>query len=213
MQSLKTTIRLSPEISKLFQSKVTAEAGKLKGAQNEKLNEAALLWLGYKGVKHVVSVTTIEEGSKPVTIEHVESIFTKFLRNGWKESTGITVRALFSRIQPKETATILRAFKKFPKKEIKYVSKFGEEVKFENIDDITRMSEAEEGNFVLRFDAGNSNEYQIFATDLGIALQCTRELVPFMAGTEIQNHSIREHSSNAATQQQGVRTAALAASL
>ncbi|MHB1907758.1 MAG: hypothetical protein ACYCQJ_02660 [Nitrososphaerales archaeon] len=178
MVAHKTTIRLSPELTKTFQEEVSEEAGKLRGAQNESFNEAVLLWLGYKGRKQVVSVATAE-GSEPIALERVESSLSNFLKEGWSELKGMTIRALFTRIKPSDTVSILRPFKKMNLKEIKYTSKFGEVVKLSNINEISNLTETEEGTFALKFDAGAGKEYQLFASESQIDLQCVREAVPF----------------------------------
>lgn len=68
MALVKTSIRLDSELLEAFQDTVEGEWGKLKGAQNEALREAALLWLAYKSSLPVVLLNDNRSGRKMVLL-------------------------------------------------------------------------------------------------------------------------------------------------
>ena len=68
MALVKTSIRLDSELLEAFQDAVEGEWGKLKGAQNEALREAALLWLAYKSSLPVVLLNDNRSGRKMILL-------------------------------------------------------------------------------------------------------------------------------------------------
>ena len=65
----KTTFRGAPEVFDTFQEAVMGEWGKLKGAQNEAINEAVLLWLAYKKDIPVAILNHSATGRKEVILQ------------------------------------------------------------------------------------------------------------------------------------------------
>jgi hypothetical protein len=166
----KTTLRIEPSLLETFQKKVESMAGKLKGAQNDALNEAVLLWIGYRGEEKVVSVAT-REGTKVVKLAEVKGMLDEFVRQGWDEGRGVSVKALFAPIENAEMVEMLEPFKGFRLVDVKFVADgSGEETKLQNAEEISE-SHRTDGTFSVRYDEGQGREFQIWASRYGIDVQ------------------------------------------
>ncbi len=186
----KTTLRIEPSLLEMFQKKVESMAGKLKGAQNDALNEAVLLWIGYRGEEKVVSVAT-KEGTRVEKMTEVKEMMYEFVRQGWDEGRGVSAKALFAPIENSEIVGMLEPFKGFRLVDVKFVADgSGEETKLQNTEEISE-SHRTDGTFSIRFDAGQGREFQVWASRYGIDVQCGRELVPFIRDTRTRSPTSR----------------------
>ena len=85
----KTTLRIRKDVFGTFQETVEEEWGKLKGAQNEALNEAVLLWLAYKKDVPVALLNHNRTGRKEVLLQgELSNRLTQVLGNT-KEDVGV----------------------------------------------------------------------------------------------------------------------------
>jgi len=85
----KTTLRIRKDVFETFQETVEEEWGKLKGAQNEALNEAVLLWLAYKKDVAVALLNHNRTGRKEVLLQgELGNRLTQVLENT-KEDIGV----------------------------------------------------------------------------------------------------------------------------
>jgi hypothetical protein len=159
----KTTLRIEPSLLETFQKKVESTAGKLKGAQNDALNEAVLLWIGYRGEEKVVSVAT-KEGTKVVKLVEVKGMLDGFVRQGWDEGRGVSVKALFAPIENAEIVEMLVSLKEFKLVDVKFVADGnGEEMKLQNAEEISEAHRTD-GGFFVRFGGGVGREFQLWAS-------------------------------------------------
>jgi hypothetical protein len=186
----KTTLRIEPDLLSKFQRKVESAAGKLKGAQNEALNEAVLLWIGYRGEEKVVSVAT-KRGSRVMRMEGAKDVIEDLVRDGWDEGRGASVKALFAPIENSEIVEILSPFKGFRCIEVKFTADgSGEETKLHGVEEIPETHRID-GTFLIRYDAGGGREFQVWASRYGIDVQCGREFVPFIRDTRTRSLTSR----------------------
>jgi len=182
----KTTLRIEPDLLKKFQKKVESVAGKLKGAQNEALNEAVLLWIGYRGEEKVVSVAA-KQRSRVIRMEEAKDVIEELVRDGWDESRGASMKALFAPIENSEIVEILSPFKGFRCIEVKFTADgSGEETKLHGVEDIPNTHRTD-GTFLIRYDAGRGREFHVWASRYGIDIQCGREFVPLIRDTQTRS--------------------------